>query len=128
VDIYLANPISIKSALRFTLLISLSLIVIALSARWLGAAGVYATSALGGVASLRAVTFSVSELTSAGTVSTTVAALAILIAMTTNMIMKLVIIFRAGRMKLFLVCTLFFVLMLIGGFLIFFFNLFYRTG
>lgn len=124
VDISLANPISIRSALRFTLLISLALVVIALAARWLGPAGVYATSALGGVASLRAVTFSVSELSSAGTVSTTVAALAILIAMTTNMMMKLVIIFRAGRLKLFLVCALFFVLMLIGGFLIFFFNLF----
>ena len=123
VDISLANPVSIKSAVRFTLLISLSLIVIALAARWLGAAGVYATSALGGIASLRAVTFSVSELTSAGTFSISVAALAILIAMTTNMAVKLTIIFRAGRMKLFLVCVGFFLSMLIGGFLIFFSHL-----
>jgi uncharacterized membrane protein (DUF4010 family) len=120
VDVSLANPISLKSALRFALLISLGLILIALATRWFGSVGVYVTSAIGGIASLRAVTFSVSELASAGDVSTTVAALAILIAMATNMLMKLVIILRAGRMKLVLVCALFFLLMLIGGALLLF--------
>jgi uncharacterized membrane protein (DUF4010 family) len=125
VEISIANPISFKSTLSFALLISLGLILIALAARWFGSVGVYVTSALGGVASLRVVTFSVSELTSAGDISITVAALAILIAMTTNMLMKLVIIFRAGRMKLVSVCALFFLLMLVGGALVFFFNPFY---
>ena len=120
VEISFANPISFKSTLSFALLISLGLILIALAARWFGTAGVFITSALGGVASLRVVTFSVSELTSAGDVSITVAALAILIAMTTNMFMKLVIISRAGQMKLVSVCALFFLLMLTGGVLVFF--------
>ncbi len=119
-EIPLSNPISVKSALSFALLISVGLIMIALAARWIGPVGVYLTSALGGVASLRVVTFSVSELTSSGEISTTVAAMAILIAMTTNMFMKLVIIYRAGRRKLLLFCTLFFTLMLLGGFLGFF--------
>jgi hypothetical protein len=51
-----------------------------------------------------------------------VAALAILIAMSTNMMVKLAIIFRAGRPKLLLVCALFFTIMLLGGVLIFFLN------
>ena len=68
------------------------------------------------MASLRVVTLSVSELTSSGEIQITVAALAILIAMTTNMLIKLVIIFRAGRTRLLLVCALFFTLMLGGGF------------
>ncbi len=117
VELALNNPISFKSAFQFTLLISIGLILIALGARWLGEVGVYATSALGGMASLRVVTFSVSELTSSGEIQLAVAALAILIAMTTNMLVKLFIIFRAGRTKLFLVCSLFFTLMLGGGFL-----------
>lgn len=116
VEIALSNPISFKSAFSFTLLISIGLILIALGARWLGPVGVYATSALGGMASLRVVTFSVSELTSSGEIQVAVAALGILIAMTTNMLVKLAIIFRAGRTKLLLVCALFFTLMLAGGF------------
>jgi uncharacterized membrane protein (DUF4010 family) len=122
VNIPLANPISLKSAFSFALLISIGLILIALAARWIGPVGVYVTSALGGVASLRVVTFSVAELTSSGEISIFVAALAILIAMSTNMMVKLAIIFRAGRPKLLLVCALFFTIMLLGGVLIFFLN------
>ena len=111
----LENPISIKSTAIFALLISAGLILIALAARWFGELGVYVTAALGGAASLRVVTFSVSELASSGEILISVAGVAILLAMLVNMIVKLVIIQRAGGLRLFSICFLFFCLMLASG-------------
>lgn len=111
----LENPISIKRTAIFALLISVGLILIALAARWFGDLGVYVTSALGGAASLRIVTFSVSELASSGEILISVAGVAILLAMLVNMAVKLVIIQRAGGLRLFSICLLFFCLMLASG-------------
>ncbi|WP_223786588.1 MgtC/SapB family protein [Marinicella meishanensis] len=110
------NPISLKSTLTFAALISLGLIVIALAARILGSVGVMITSALGGFASLRVVTFSVTELFNVGEILMPVAALAILLAMTTNIIMKLIIIARVGSMRLFYASTLAFGMILLSGY------------
>jgi len=116
VDLKVANPISLKSTLTFAFLISLGLIIIALAARYLGTNGVYVSSALGGFASLRVVTFSVSELLNTGEMLMSVASVSILLAMSTNMIVKLFIIKRAGSTKLFVVSSICFVLMLASGF------------
>jgi uncharacterized membrane protein (DUF4010 family) len=123
IEVNVANPISLKSTLMFAFFISLGLIVIALAARYLGTSGVYVTSALGGLASLRVVTFSVSELVNSGGMLTSVAAISILLAMSTNMFVKLVIIKRAGSTKLFLISSVSFILMLASGFLFHFWNL-----
>lgn len=112
VSMDIGNPISIKSTLSFALMISAGLILIVLAQRWLGDIGVYVTSALGGAASLRAVTFSVSELASSGAIMVSVAATAIILAMASNMIVKLVLIQRAGGTKIFLVCALLFSIIL----------------
>jgi len=117
VEIKVSNPISLKSTLTFAFLISLGLIIIAIASRYWGATGVYVTSALGGLASLRVVTFSVSELVNSGEMLASVAAISILLAMSTNMIVKLIIILRAGSVKLFVLCFIGFLLMLMGGFL-----------
>jgi uncharacterized membrane protein (DUF4010 family) len=123
IEVKVSNPISLKSTLMFAFLISLGLIIIALAARYLGTSGVYATSALGGLASLRVVTFSVSELVNSGGMLTSVAAISILLAMSTNMFVKLVIIKRAGSTKLFLISSVSFILMLASGFLFHFWDL-----
>ena len=123
IEVKVANPISLKSTLTFAFLISLGLIIIALAGRYLGTNAVYATSALGGLASLRVVTFSVSELLNSGEMLTSVAAISILLAMSTNMIVKLVIIKRAGSTKLFLISSICFMLMLASGFIFHFWSL-----
>lgn len=125
IEVKVENPISLKSTITFALLISLGLIIIALAARYLGTNGVYATSALGGFASLRVVTFSVSELVNSGEMLTSVAAISILLAMSTNMIVKLTIIKRAGSMKLFLFSSVCFALMLASGFIFHFWSIIY---
>ncbi|MFK8013448.1 MAG: MgtC/SapB family protein, partial [Marinicellaceae bacterium] len=117
------NPISLKSTLTFALLISFGLIIIALAARYVGTSGVYITSALGGFASQRVVTFSVSELVNSGEMLTVIAATSILLAMTTNMLAKLVIIKKAGSTPLFLVSGVSFLLMLISGYIFHFWEL-----
>lgn len=111
----LENPISIKRTATFALLISAGLILVALAARWFGDLGVYITSALGGAASLRIVTFSVSELASSGEILISVAGIAILLAMLVNMAVKMIIIQRAGGLRLSFICFLFFCLMLASG-------------
>ncbi len=108
IEINIENPISLKSTISFALMISAGLILIALAQRWFGDAGLYLTSALGGATSLRAVTFSVSELAASGEVLISVASVAIIIAMAANMIVKLIFIQRAGGVRLFMICSLFF--------------------
>jgi uncharacterized membrane protein (DUF4010 family) len=123
IEVKVANPISLKSTLIFAFLISVGLIIIALAARYLGTNGVYATAVIGGFASLRVVTFSVSELLNSGDMLISVASISILLAMSTNMIVKLIIIKRAGSSKLFLISSVCFMLMLGSGFVFHFWNL-----
>jgi uncharacterized membrane protein (DUF4010 family) len=106
IEVNIENPISLKSTISFALMISVGLILIALSQRWFGDVGLYLTSALGGATSLRAVTFSVSELAASGEILMSVASIAIIIAMAANMSMKLILILRAGGAKLFMICSL----------------------
>ena len=115
----LKNPISLKKTTGFAAIISLGLISIALMSRWFGEAGVYLTSALGGAASLRVVTFSVSELANSNTITIIVAAGAILLAMSVNMLIKLALIWKSGSKQLFYLCLLFFILMVSSGALIY---------
>lgn len=122
-NIKIKNPVSIKSTASFAFLISIGLILIALATRWFGELGVYVTSLFGGAISLRVVTFSVSELASSGEILVSVASLSILMAMTMNMLFKLGIIYKAGGFRLFLLSSLFFLMMLISGFTIYFFNI-----
>lgn len=122
-NLEITNPISLKSTAIFASLISIGLIVIALATRWFGEIGVYITSALGGAISLRVVTFSVSELASAGEILISVAALSILLAMAVNMLVKLGIIYKAGGFNLFLSCAFFFLIMLASGVFVHFLDL-----
>lgn len=121
-NLEIKNPISLKNTTIFASLIAIGLIVIALATRWFGDLGVYITSALGGALSLRIVTFPVSELASAGEILISTAAFSILIAMTTNMFVKLGMIYKAGGLRLSLICSSFFLIMLISGALVYYFN------
>ena len=111
------NPISLKKTAGFATVISLGLISIALMSRWFGDTGVYLTSALGGAASLRVATFSVSELANSSNITIAVAAGAILLAMIVNMLVKLVLIWKVANKKLLYLSSLFFVLMFLSGIL-----------
>jgi uncharacterized membrane protein (DUF4010 family) len=120
INVNVENPISLKSTLSFALLISLGLVILVVAARYIGTTGVYLTSALGGFASLRVVTFSVSELVNSGEMLLSVASISILLAMSTNMIVKMIIIKRAGSTKLFLYSGICFSIMLLSGFIVHF--------
>jgi len=63
---------------------------------WLGASGVAATAALAGLASVDPAAISVATLAGAGKITTTKAALPILIALTTNAITKAVLTITSG--------------------------------
>lgn len=123
ITVELKNPISLKNTSLFALLISVGLVVIALATRWFGELGVYVASALGGALSLRVVTFPVSELASAGEILISTAAFSILLAMTTNMFVKLAMIYKAGGARLSLTCATLFLIMLISGAVMYGFNL-----
>lgn len=124
IEMNIENPISIKSTISFALMITVGLILITLAQRWFGDIGLYLTSALGGAASLRVVTFSVSELAASGEILVSVASVAIIIAMATNMIMKLIFIQRAGGFKLFMICSLFFAAILASSVAVYMFYYF----
>lgn len=122
VELRIDNPISLKSTISFALMISVGLVVIALAQRWFGDVGLYITSALGGATSLRVVTFSVSELASSGEILISMASIAIIIAMAANMIVKLILIQRAGGSRLAGLCSLFFIIILASSFAVYFFR------
>jgi uncharacterized membrane protein (DUF4010 family) len=121
VEINLDNPISLKRTLIFAFLISLGLILIALAEKLVGEVGVYVTSALGGFASMRIVTFSVTELFNSDEIVLSVAVISILTAMIANILMKLAIIKRAGSSKVLYISILGFLPMIASGVLVYFF-------
>ncbi len=119
IEINIESPISLKSTVSFAVMISAGLIFITLSQRLFGDTGLYLTSALGGTTSLKAVTFSVSELAASGEILISTASVAIIVAMAANMIVKLIFIQRAGGLKLFTLCSLFFAAILASSVAVF---------
>lgn len=81
------NPLALGSALRFGLLLALVMLLARLAAERFGEAGVLGLAAVSGVADLNAITLSVARMFP-DEVSTIVATLAILLAITSNALFK----------------------------------------
>jgi uncharacterized membrane protein (DUF4010 family) len=87
-ELALANPYSFWPALKFAMLFVAVLAGAHLAEQWLGADGVYLVSAAAGLADASAISLSVAELVRGGSLELSVAAWAILIAVSTNALVK----------------------------------------
>ena len=85
----LGNPLAIRATVTFGGLLALILVAVTVASRLFGEAGVLVTAALGGTTDVHAVTLAVANLFEVGQLEATRAALAVLIAFTANMMVKL---------------------------------------
>lgn len=85
-----------STALLFALAISGVALLSATLVDWLGTAGLIAAAALTGFADAHSTTASAASLVSSGTITTTQAALPILLGLTTNTVSKIVVAFASG--------------------------------
>ncbi|MCA3249724.1 MAG: MgtC/SapB family protein [Rhodospirillaceae bacterium] len=115
INLHLDNPLTLKRTATFALVISLSLIVVTLIVRLFGTDGIYLTSVIGGVFSVRAITLAIGSVANSGGIPIEAASLAILLALTTNMVAKLVLIHRVGSGRLLAICAPILMLMLASG-------------
>ena len=95
-----SNPFDLVSAIKFGLLYALILLVARSAQLYFGDTGVYISSLLSGLADVDAITISLAQLSDAGTVSMTVAAQSIVIAVIANTIAKGAIVVIGGASPL----------------------------
>lgn len=94
----LRNPAELGSALRFGGLLAAILVLAAILKDWFGSFGIIALASISGLADVDAITISVAKLSADQTLSQGTAAAAVLIAASSNMIMKGLLIYGlAGR-------------------------------
>lgn len=99
-EIHLQNPLALKSAVQFGLLLSLILVLAEGFRAWLGNPGIYLLALLSGIADVDAITLSLSHLAEGG-LSANVAARGIVFATISNTLMKgLLVVFIAPRRML----------------------------
>jgi len=113
-NIELKNPFDLKEALLMGLLFGATLALIALANRYLGESGVYAVASVSGIADVDAIVLSLSSLAKNG-LSHSVAHYAILIAILSNTVGKMGLVFFLGKKELFRFVLLYY-LISIGAF------------
>lgn len=96
----LENPYSVRPALKFGLYFLAILLVVQLARQWLGEQGVLIASGISGTGSVSAVVLSVSELFDQGSLSPIVARRAVVVAIATNALSKLVLTLIHGTRRM----------------------------
>lgn len=99
-NIEFKNPFSLKEALIMGLVFGVTLALISLANRYIGESGVYVVATVSGIADVDAIILSLSSLAKNGLSSTT-AHHAILIAILSNTLAKMALVFFLGKMELF---------------------------
>jgi uncharacterized membrane protein (DUF4010 family) len=112
------NPFAIKPALTFAGLLIIILGVANLLVYYLGNKGLYLAGLISGLADVDAITVSLSSLVSSGVVLAKVAAIGIILAVCTNTLIKIGIVFTMGNRKLIKSLTLIFFFVLLAGVLV----------
>jgi uncharacterized membrane protein (DUF4010 family) len=97
----ISNPLALRSSLQFAGILALVFLFASVAGSLLGDAAVLTTAAVGGAASLHAVSLAISTLAAGGDLSIELAILAILIGFLANMAVKLVLVAWAGGPRLF---------------------------
>ncbi|MEM9906535.1 MAG: MgtC/SapB family protein [Cyanobacteria bacterium P01_D01_bin.44] len=95
----LKNPIDLKSALTYSLLLTVLFVLVRATEAWLGGAGIYLLSAISGIADVDAVSLSLAESANTG-LSDAIATFGILIAVAVNTLTKATIVALIGGWKL----------------------------
>ncbi|HEX5669908.1 MAG TPA: DUF4010 domain-containing protein, partial [Sulfuricurvum sp.] len=115
-NIEFKNPFDLKEALVMGLLFGATLALIALANRYIGNSGVYAVAAVSGIADVDAIVLSLSSLAKNGLPHIT-AHYAILIAILSNTLAKMGLVFFLGKIELFRFVLMYY-LISIGAFMI----------
>jgi uncharacterized membrane protein (DUF4010 family) len=103
-EVVLRNPLDLESALTFGVLLSTIFVAVRAAQEWLGSAGVYAVSALSGIADVDAVSLSLAR-AAGGTLGADVAANGILLAAFVNTAVKATLAGAIGGRALALRCA-----------------------
>lgn len=93
----MANPFALVPAIKWGLVLSAVLVVMAVARQYLGAQGLYVAAAVAGLADVDAVTVAVSRQAGAGTLAVAGASLAITIAVVSNTVVKGALALTLGR-------------------------------
>ncbi len=96
VDLPLVNPFSLTPALKFGALFVGIFLFVKVASVWLGNEGIYLASAIAGLGDASAITLSMAKLVNTEAISTQAAAMAILIAVTMNAVVKWCLAFWYG--------------------------------
>jgi uncharacterized membrane protein (DUF4010 family) len=115
-NIEFKNPFDLKEALVMGLIFGVTLALITLSNRHVGASGVYAVATVSGIADVDAIILSLSSLAKNG-LSATTAHYAILIAILSNTLAKAALVFFLGTAQLFRFVFIYYALS-IGAFIV----------
>jgi len=117
-DLKVKNPFAIKPALKFAGLLVLILAIASLLVYYLGNKGLYIASLISGLADVDAITVSLSSLVYSGAVLAKVAAIGIILAVFTNTLVKLGIVYALGNRKLVKPLAIVFFFVLVIGILL----------
>ena len=118
VQLPVTNPYSVTPMLKFGALFVGVLFAVRLAEAWLGEPGAYVASVLGGMVSASAVALSLSELAADGSLSITGATTALLVGVLSNAIVKSLMAWTQGTLKLALWLAAGLAAMLATGFLL----------
>lgn len=111
------NPFELRPALIFGLLYGVILVISRAAESYFGNTGVYASSLIAGIADLNAITLTMAELSGpAGDLAPDVAAQAITLAVISNTVVKVLLVFGTGsRSLLRLVAPALLIVLIVGG-------------
>ncbi len=98
-EVELKNPFSLIPALKWGVMLAIILVVSAVAKQWLGNAGLLATAAVSGLMDVDAINLAASRQAAANEVPVSIAALAIMIAVGSNTLVKAGIAFFGGGRK-----------------------------
>ncbi|WP_456393229.1 MgtC/SapB family protein [Persephonella sp.] len=118
-EIPFTNPFQISSALQFGVIYGIIIFATKALQHYYGSKGVYIASFISGVIDVDAITLSLSTLAKNGTLTTIIAAKAIVIAIVSNSIFKFLYIFMFGNKKLVRNMTVFLLVTVLFGILYF---------
>ncbi len=114
-DVQITNPFELRPAITFGLLYGLILLIAQAAQMYLGDTGVLLSAFISGLADVDAITLSMAELSSNGTISLETAARAIVIAIMSNTLVKGGIVFSSGSSSIRRALLPGFILILVTG-------------
>ncbi|MBC8133563.1 MAG: DUF4010 domain-containing protein, partial [Deltaproteobacteria bacterium] len=92
----LQNPFALLPALKWAMLLAVTLVFVAIAQQRFGVSGVFVVAALAGIADMDAVNIAMNRQAAAGTLNVNLAVLAITVAALASIVTKIVIVLASG--------------------------------